>query len=86
MHRFYITPDDWDPNSLVLDGAEAHHARDVLRVQPGGRVVVFNGRGHEITAEIAKISRQEILLRKIHEARVPPLPCLITLAQAIPKG
>jgi 16S rRNA (uracil1498-N3)-methyltransferase len=86
MHRFYITPDDWNPDALVLRGAEAHHARDVLRLQPGGRVVAFNGRGHEITAEIAKITRQEILLRKMHEARVPPLPCLITLAQAIPKG
>src|SRR5438067_8537008 len=86
MHRFYVIPDDWNPDSLVLGGTEAHHARDVLRLQPGGRVVVFNGRGHEITAEIAKITREEILLRKIHEARVPPLPCQITLAQAIPKG
>jgi 16S rRNA (uracil1498-N3)-methyltransferase len=86
MHRFYIAPADWNPDSLVLGGAEAHHARDVLRLQPGGRVVVFNGRGHEITAEIAKITRQEIQLRKMHEARVPPLPCQITLAQAIPKG
>jgi 16S rRNA (uracil1498-N3)-methyltransferase len=86
MHRFYIGPEDWNRDSLVLAGAEAHHARDVLRLQPGGRVVVFNGRGHEITAEIAKIARGEILLRKMHEARVPPLPCRITLAQAIPKG
>src|SRR3989475_1462997 len=86
MHRFYIAPQDWNPDSLVLKGAEAHHARDVLRLQPAGRVVVFNGRGHEITAEIAKVTRDEILLRKMHEARVPPLPCRITLAQAIPKG
>ena len=86
MHRFYIAPEDWNPDSLVLGGAEAHHARDVLRLQPGGRVVVFNGRGHEITAEIAKVTRDEILLRKMHEARLPPLPCRITLAQAIPKG
>ena len=86
MHRFYIVPDNWNPDALVLGGAEAHHARDVLRLQPGGRVVVFNGRGHEITAEIAKVTRGEILLRKMHEARVPPLPCRITLAQAIPKG
>src|SRR6266487_4520124 len=86
MHRFYIAPEDWKPDSLVLRGAEAHHARDVLRLQPGGRVVVFNGRGHEITAEVTKVTREEILLRKIHEARVPPLPCEITLAQAIPKG
>src|SRR5438105_12330888 len=86
MHRFYIAPEDWNPDSLVLRGAEAHHARDVLRLQPGGRVVVFNGRGHEITAEIAKVNREKIQLRNMHEARVPPLPCLITLAQAIPKG
>ncbi len=86
MHRFYIAPEDWNPDSLILAGAEAHHARDVLRLQSGGRVVVFNGRGHEITAEIAKITRGEILLRKMHEARLPPPPCRITLAQAIPKG
>jgi 16S rRNA (uracil1498-N3)-methyltransferase len=86
VHRFYIAPEDWNPDSLVLAGAEAHHARDVLRLRPAGRVVVFNGRGHEITAEIAKVSRGAIFLRKMHEARVPPLPCRITLAQAIPKG
>src|SRR5438105_6449803 len=86
MHRFYIAPEDWNPDSLVLAGAEAHPARDVLRLRPGVRVVVFNGRGHEITAEIAKLTREEILLRKMHEAQVPPLPCQITLAQAIPKG
>src|SRR5437899_5203304 len=86
MHRFYIAPKNWNPDSLVLGGSEAHHARDVLRLQSGGRVVVFNGRGHEITAEIATVNREEIHLRKMHEARVPPLPCQITLAQAIPKG
>ena len=86
MHRFYIAPEDWNPDSLVLAGAEAHHARDVLRLQPAGRVVVFNGRGHEITAEIAKVTSGEVVVRKMYEARVPPLPCRITLAQAIPKG
>src|SRR5437762_14382436 len=80
MHRFYIAPEDWNSDSLVLGGAEAHHARDVLRLQPGGRLVLFNGRGHEITAEIAKVTRGEILLRKMHAAWVPPLPCQITLS------
>jgi hypothetical protein len=49
VHRFYLAPEDWNPDSLVLAGAEAHHARDVLRLQPSVRVVVFNGRGQEIT-------------------------------------
>lgn len=86
MHRFYIAPEEWNPDALVLHGTEAHHARDVVRSRPGGRVVVFNGRGHEITAEIAKVTRDEVQLRKVHEARTLPLPCRIMLAQAIPKG
>jgi 16S rRNA (uracil1498-N3)-methyltransferase len=86
MHRFYIAPEDWNPDSLILKGAEAHHARDVLRLKPGGRAVVFNGRGHEITTEVGKVTGGEILLRKLHEARMSPLSCHITLAQAIPKG
>ena len=86
MHRFYIAPENWNTDALVLRDSEVHHARDVLRLEPGERVVVFNGRGHEVTAEIKKVTREEIQLRKLHEARVPPLPCQIALAQAIPKA
>ncbi|HET7228061.1 MAG TPA: 16S rRNA (uracil(1498)-N(3))-methyltransferase [Chthoniobacterales bacterium] len=86
MHRFYIAPEYWNPNLVVLRESQVHHARHVLRLEPGERVVVFNGRGHEITAEITKVTRKEIQMRKLHEARVPPLRCEITLAQAIPKG
>jgi len=85
MHRFYIAPETWNADALVLRESEAHHVRDVLRLEPGERVVVFNGRGHEITAEITKVTREEIQLRKLHQAQVPPLRCEITLAQAIPK-
>ncbi|MEY2479606.1 MAG: rRNA (uracil1498-N3)-methyltransferase [Verrucomicrobiota bacterium] len=86
MHRFYISPNEWNPDALVLREAEAHHARDVLRLKGGDKVVVFNGQGREITAEIVDLSRDEIRLRKLHEAQTPPLPCRITLGQAVPKG
>jgi len=86
MHRFYVMPENWNADPPVLRESELHHARDVLRLEPGERVVVFNGRGHEIMAEITKVTRKEIQMRKLHEARVPPLRCEITLAQAIPKG
>jgi 16S rRNA (uracil1498-N3)-methyltransferase len=86
MHRFYISPNEWDPRALVLRGAEAHHAGDVLRLKRGDRAVVFNGLGREITAEIVDLERDEIRLRKLDEAETPPLKCRITLGQAIPKG
>src|SRR5437763_15624601 len=49
MHRFYISPNEWNPDLLVLPDSEAHHAREVLRLERGDKVVVFNGEGHEVT-------------------------------------
>jgi 16S rRNA (uracil1498-N3)-methyltransferase len=86
MHRFFISPENWNPGALALDGSEAHHARDVLRMRVGERLVLFNGRGREITAEIVHLGSDEIGLRKLHEAETLPLQCRIVLGQAIPKG
>ncbi|PYK41545.1 MAG: 16S rRNA (uracil(1498)-N(3))-methyltransferase [Verrucomicrobia bacterium] len=86
MHRFYISPENWNPDTLALTGSEAHHARDVLRMKRGEKLVLFNGGGREITAEIINACSSEIRLRKLHEAKTPPLRCRIVLGQAIPKG
>jgi len=86
MHRFYIAPEQWNADAPLLTGAEAHHCRNVLRLEAGDKVVLFDGRGHELTAEITSSDAAQIALRKLHEARTPPLRCRITLGQAIPKG
>ena len=86
MHRFYLPPSSFNPDALHLTGAEAHHCRSVLRLQPGEKAVLFNGQGREITAEITSLEGREVALRKLHESTTPPLRCQITLAQAIPKG
>ncbi len=86
MHRFYLPSAEWHPDALRLTGAEAHHARSVLRLQPGAKAVLFNGRGREITAEVTGLAGRDVELRKLHEATTPALRCRITLGQAIPKG
>lgn len=86
MHRFYVAPENWDSRALALRGSEAHHARNVLRMTAGDKLVLFNGEGHELTAEITNVADQEIRLRKLHESETLPLRCRIVLGQAIPKG
>jgi 16S rRNA (uracil1498-N3)-methyltransferase len=86
VHRFYIAPENWNSEALMLTGSEAHHARNVLRLDLGAKAVVFNGRGREATVEIANAAGSNVELRKLHEAQTPPLRCRISLAQAIPKG
>src|SRR5437762_12761949 len=82
MHRFYLAPENWNPDALALTGAEAHHCRNVLRLESGDKVVVFDGRGRELTAEITSADSSDICLRKIHQARTPPLRCQITLGRS----
>jgi 16S rRNA (uracil1498-N3)-methyltransferase len=86
MHRFYIAPETWNSVAPMLSGSEAHHAREVLRMKAGEKLVLFNGQGHEITAEIVDLTGTDIRLRKLHEAETKPLQCRIVLGQAIPKG
>jgi 16S rRNA (uracil1498-N3)-methyltransferase len=86
VHRFYIAPESWNPDHFVLSNGEAHHARDVLRLKPGDKAVLFNGRGREVSAELVDVSADELQFRKLAETETPPLKCRITLGQAIPKG
>ncbi len=86
MHRFYIPPDRWDLDALTLDEGEAHHALDVLRLQVGQHAVVFNGEGEEATVQIVAASKRSVQLEAVELRLTAPLPCQITLAQAIPKG
>jgi 16S rRNA (uracil1498-N3)-methyltransferase len=84
--RFFISPERWSLKPLVLDDSEGHHCIDVLRLGVGSRVVVFNGRGSQITSEITAIEKGKVYLKALIDARTEPLRCAITLAQAIPKG
>lgn len=86
LHRFYIESSNWDPLMLSLDEAESRHASEVLRLREGDLVSVFNGRGHEIHARIAKQTRRTTVLtaESHHHTEAPAVPLL--LAQAIPKG
>lgn len=84
--RFYIAPEKWQLDRLALEATEAHHCREVLCMQPGEKLVVFNGHGHEATAEIVSASKDSIALRVSQHGKTPPLACAITLGQAVPKG
>lgn len=85
-YRFYLDPTDLDPANLTLTGDEAHHCADVMRCKPGEQVILFDGKGLEIEAEIVTASRKRVELKPISETRTNPLPALISLGQAIPKG
>ena len=85
-HRFYLPPERWSEEAPELETSDSHHCADVLRLEAGDTVVVFDGRGRVAEAELLAAHRKHCSLR-IGQAYVTPLlRCSITLAQAIPKG
>lgn len=86
MPRFYIPPDRWNLDRLVLDEEEAHHALHVLRMKTGDWAVVFNGQGTQASVEIASAGKRSLELTRLESSQAAPQRCRITLGQAIPKG
>ena len=86
MHRFYLSPEQCRDSTLRLADREAHHAIHVLRVRRGERIALLDGAGHEFLCEIQDLGRGAVQLSIVQQNFVPPLPCQITLLQAIPKG
>lgn len=86
MHRFYLPPELCRNSTVELTDTEAHHAVRVLRVQTGERVTVLDGAGHELICEVREATKRTVSLVVLHKTFSPPLPCQITLLQAVPKA
>lgn len=83
MPRLYLdTPLTAGP--LVLPPGPARHAQ-VLRLQPGEALVLFDGRGGEWSAEVATMGRREVAVNVLaHDAVERELPFAVTLAVGVP--
>ena len=85
MPRFYLPPAAWTETPF-LEGDEAKHLAQVLRIQSGATITVFDGLGNFAEARVLSVSKQRVdLMLELAESKPTPLP-EITLVQAIPKG
>ncbi len=88
MSRFYVPKENVKGKNIVIDGKEAHHILDVMRLKDGDTVVVFDGTGNEYSGFIKDIdARARRLNVEIVRTEKPPRDSMpeVTLAQAIPK-
>jgi len=88
--RFYAPPTAFavDAQTVSLSADEARHARDVLRLQPGDEVYVFDGIGKEFRCAVSEFVRDGAaldVLEAVEPAR-PESPLNLTLGIALLKG
>ena len=86
MRRFFLPPDRTQGPTLILDGQEARHALDVLRLKRGDELTVLNGAGEMLECQIEQTGRREAVVRVVRRVVSPAPNFHITLLQAVPKG
>jgi 16S rRNA (uracil1498-N3)-methyltransferase len=88
--RFYAPPAAFaaDEKSVTLSAEETRHARDVLRLQTGEEIFIFDGAGREFLCAVQSFNRNSMsltVLAEVAPAR-PESPLDLTLAIALLKG
>jgi 16S rRNA (uracil1498-N3)-methyltransferase len=86
MRRFFQSAGPGSDGSLVLDGDEAHHAAQVIRLRVGERAVVLDGRGGEYVCSVVSVTRREVRLQVEQMIQHQPPACRVRLVQAVTKG
>jgi len=67
--RVYVDSALGPSTSVVLDAAQAHYLRDVLRLRSSDAVLVFNGRDGEWRARIASAGERKLVLELMELTR-----------------
>jgi 16S rRNA (uracil1498-N3)-methyltransferase len=86
MPRLFVPPERLTGDRVELGGEAHRHLARVLRVAVGAEVVIFDGRGSEIDAQVVAVSARTVTLALGARRRQPPPLLAITLLQAVPRG
>lgn len=86
MSRFFVSKDQISGNVIKIEGKEAHHIVDVMRLKPSDLIVAFDGTGMEYAGRIKECRNKSVII-EVTETRSDTAsagsgPVLI---QAIPK-
>ena len=87
VRRFLIEARLTGPGPVSLTGSEAHHARNVLRLSPGDRVLLMDGSGRQYRAVLTSLDRTRVELEALEEVPAPEEPSMrLTLGLALLKA
>lgn len=87
LPRFYAPLLDPSAGDVILPPDEANHLTRVLRLGPGADVAVFDGRGAEFRARVARAARDQVtltLIERLTPAAESSLP--VALVQGVLKS
>ena len=87
LKRYYIDAQLIENSTVVLDGEEYHHLKNVMRSRVGDKIALFNGTNITAEGEILTLEKNHSMIKilKIEENESEP-KINLTLFQAVCKG
>jgi 16S rRNA (uracil1498-N3)-methyltransferase len=86
MTRFFVTPEEMQPDFMVLTGENAKHAK-VLRLKNGEEVLVCDGQGRECICTVSDVSEGQIgLVVRNTQVSQTEAAVRVSVFMAFPKG
>jgi 16S rRNA (uracil1498-N3)-methyltransferase len=86
MQRFLVNRQCIDDESITITGDIVHQIRNVLRLQSGERIVVFDNEGLEYTVILDKVEKDQVKGTICHTRQTVEPDIKITLYQALLKS
>lgn len=87
MNHFFVKPENILTDSIIIDGTDVNHIKNVLRMKEGEQMLISDGAGTDYTCSISSIMENEIHCSiETREAAGTEPPVKFYLFQGMPKA
>lgn len=87
MYHFFTKTEMFTESEAVITGPDVNHIRNVLRMKPGEKVLISDGRGINYFCELTEIGSEAVKAAILpDEVMDTELPVEVVLYQGLPKG
>ncbi|WP_106768367.1 RsmE family RNA methyltransferase [Paenibacillus faecalis] len=87
MQRYFVSPEQFNEDRVIITGEDARHITRVMRGKPGDTFIVSDGVSREALVKIEHIEQTDVFAVVIEPLEMKQEPLLkVTIAQSLPKG
>ena len=87
MYHFFTETEFFTGTEAVITGPDVNHIKNVLRMKPGEKILLSDGKGTNCLCEITELFPDKVLAKILpEEVDDTELPVKVTLYQGLPKA
>ena len=87
MNRFFGKSENISDDTIIIDGSDVNHIKNVLRMRQGDKLIVTGGNNRDYVCSVREYAQDKVFLDIVNDIETDrELPADIYLFQGLPKG